>query len=270
MNSRPTPHKKTKSKVVINADDFGYSEGINSVIYDAISRGCISSATIMANGPAVDEAIAIAAGFPEVSFGVHLNLTEFSPLLPSLTNSTSGLVDGNHQFLGQEFRKLRPSPQLLEVCYQELNQQLLSVHQKGLKPSHLDSHHHIHTIPWLMPVIWQLQKKYKIFHLRNTLNVYSFPESGFRQFRLIIAKKLWNSASRFLGSKMTERFSSLQTFLENPLRPEFVYASSIELMCHPGQTGFEAETQQLLAKGKLFLPDNFHLVNYAQAFEINR
>jgi hypothetical protein len=65
---------------------------------------------------------------------------------------------------------------------------------------------------------------------------------------------------------MTERFSSLQTFLENPLRPEFVTASSIELMCHPGQSGFEAETEQLLEKGQFLLPDGFRLVNYADAF----
>jgi predicted glycoside hydrolase/deacetylase ChbG (UPF0249 family) len=266
VNKGFTPPTHPAIKVVINADDFGYSEQINSAVFDAIVRECISSATIMANGPAVDEAITMAQHLPHVSFGVHLNLTEFSPLLPSCATTTSCLVDGNHQFLGQGFRKLQPSSQVLEACYQELNQQLLTVHQKGLRPSHLDSHHHIHTIPWLLPVVWQLQKKYKIFRLRNTLNVYSAPASGLSRLRLMTAKRLWNYTTILLGSKMTERFSSLQTFLENPFRPEFVTASSIELMCHPGQSGFEAETEQLLEKGQFLLPDGFRLVNYADAF----
>ncbi|MEB3335449.1 MAG: ChbG/HpnK family deacetylase [Cyanobacteriota bacterium] len=253
--------------MVINADDFGYSEQINSVVYDAISRKSISSATIMANGPAVDEAIIMAKHWPNVSFGVHLNLTEFSPLSSPSTLITSCLVDGNQQFLGQGFRQLQPSSQVLEACYQELDQQLLSVHQKGLRPSHFDSHHHIHTIPWLLPVLWRLQQKYKIFRLRNTLNVYSVPPTGFRRYRLMTAKRLWMYASILLGARMTERFSSLQTFLEDPFRPEFVSACSVELMCHPGQFGFEAETEQLLTRGQSLLPEGFRLTNYAEAFD---
>lgn len=251
--------------VVINADDFGYGHEVNATILEAIQRNCISSATIMANAPAVDEALAMAAHLPRVSFGIHLNLTEFSPLLPADELKSAGLLDGQGHFLGNAFRQLRPSPRLLEACYQELDQQLLSLHEQGLRPSHLDSHHHIHTIPWLLPVVWKLQRKYRIFRMRNTLNVYqSDPAAGSRA-RLLAAKKMWQVVTGLLGSKMPQRFSSLQAFLADPFRPEFTTASGIELMCHPGQVGFEAETQQLLGRGQAILPQGFRLANYPES-----
>ena len=255
---------KTEIKVIINADDFGYSHNVNACILEAITENRISSATMMANGPAVAEALDMAFRQPQVSFGVHLNLTEFSPLLPSRNHQSVGLVDGDGNFLGNGFRQLRPSPRLLEACYQELDQQILSLSEKGLLPSHLDSHHHIHTIPWLMPVVWKLQKKYQIFRMRNTLNVYPSPRGDSSRLRLLAAKKMWETASVLLGSRMTQRFSSLQVFLADPFRAEFLSASSIELMCHPGQDGFEAETDQLLTKGKSPLPQGFCLANYLE------
>ncbi|MFN9645928.1 MAG: ChbG/HpnK family deacetylase [Cyanobacteriota bacterium] len=252
---RPTP-------VVINADDFGYGSEVNAAIYAAGRQRCISSATIMANGPALSEALAMKPDLPEMSFGIHLNLTEFSPLLPVSALKSAGLLNANGTFLGSEFRQLRPSPRLLEACYEELNQQLHHLHQKGLRPSHFDSHHHIHTIPWLLPVVWQLQKKYKIFRLRNTLNIYPAGEINTARLRLLAAKKIWQSATFLLGSKMPQRFSSLHVFMADPHRPDFSTASSLELMCHPGQAGFEAETQELLKRGASVLPAGFALLNY--------
>ena len=250
--------------VVINADDFGYGQEVNTAILEACQKTCISSATIMANGPAVTEALVMADHLPKISFGIHLNLTEFSPLRPAHELKTVGLVDGDGLFLGNALRQLRPSAGLLEACYEEVNQQLLRLHESGLRPTHLDSHHHIHTIPWLLPVMWRLQKKYKIFRLRNTLNVYNPTSAEPPRLRLLAAKKIWQTAATVLGSKMTQRFSSVQIFLADPLRPEFTTASSIELMCHPGQGGFEAETHQLLSKGPSVLPAGFRLANYCE------
>lgn len=252
------------TSVIINADDFGYSSEVNRFVLEAIDKDCLSSATIMANGPAVSEALSVAARLPQISFGIHLNLTEFSPLLPSPDLKSAGLIDGEGNFIGNGFRQLRPSAKLLEACYNELDQQLLCLHARGLKPSHLDSHHHIHTIPWLLPVIWRLQKKYQIFRMRNTLNVYQATPNAPSQVRLRAGKRIWQAACIFLGSKMTQRFSSLHVFLLDPFRSEFASAASIELMCHPGQVGFEAETEQLLSKGKLILPKGYCLMNYLE------
>jgi predicted glycoside hydrolase/deacetylase ChbG (UPF0249 family) len=256
--------RRRLTPVVINADDFGYGSEVNAAIQAAGQKHCISSATIMANGPAVPEALAMVPHLPRMSFGVHLNLTEFSPLSPVAPLRAAGLVNTDGIFLGQAIRQLRPTPRVLEACYTELNQQLLHLHEQSLTPSHLDSHHHIHTIPWLLPVVWQLQKKYKIFRLRNTLNIYPAGQVNASRVRLQTAKKIWQSVTLLLGSKMPQRFSSLQEFMADPYRAEFSTASSIELMCHPGQAGFEAETQELLKKGLAILPSGFRLVNYCE------
>jgi len=67
-------------QVIVNADDLGMSANVNEAIFELIAAGRISSATLMANGPAMREAAARLHLFPHCSFGVHLNLTQFQPL----------------------------------------------------------------------------------------------------------------------------------------------------------------------------------------------
>jgi predicted glycoside hydrolase/deacetylase ChbG (UPF0249 family) len=232
--------------VIINADDFGYSHEVNQVILESIEKAVISSTTIMANAPAVQEALQIASSHPQVSYGIHLNLTEFQPLLANADLKSTGLVDASGNFIGNGFRQLRPTPKLLQACYEELSLQMQSLLERGLKPTHLDSHHHIHTVPWLLPVISGLQRRFKLFKLRNTMNVYDLDIPYLPSKKLLTAKQIWQLSTRLLGSKMTQRFTSLRIFLTDPFRTEFTAASSIELMCHPGQVGFEQETKDLL------------------------
>ncbi|MFM9048397.1 MAG: carbohydrate deacetylase [Cyanobium sp.] len=250
--------------VIINADDFGYSSNVNACIVDGIHRGCVSSATIMANGQASEEALVLATRLPQASFGVHLNLTEFRPLHPSQVMKSLGVIDADDLFRGNEFRKLYPSPKLMQACFDELDQQLQAVYSKGVRPSHLDSHHHIHTIPWLLPVIFSIQRKFKISKLRTTMNVYSSGPFDQPSRKLLAAKRIWQIAARSMGFKMTQRFTSLQIFSDDSMRPEFAAAQSIELMCHPGQQGFEIETEHLLSRGPEVLPSQYELVNYNQ------
>src|SRR6516165_8611936 len=66
--------------IIVNADDLGMSGAVNEATFDLMSRGRISSATLLANAPAAREAARCAAAFPDCSFGVHLNLTQFEPL----------------------------------------------------------------------------------------------------------------------------------------------------------------------------------------------
>ncbi len=67
-------------RLIINADDLGRSPEANRAIFDLMDRGLVTSATVMANGPYVDEALSRVGHYPRGSFGVHLNLTEFRPL----------------------------------------------------------------------------------------------------------------------------------------------------------------------------------------------
>ena len=63
--------------VIINADDLGKSIEVNEAIFDMMARGSVTSATILANGPKLQNALTRLAHFPHCSFGVHLNADEF-------------------------------------------------------------------------------------------------------------------------------------------------------------------------------------------------
>src|SRR5215470_3810176 len=59
-------------RIIVNADDFGFDDDSVDATIECIERGCVTSATIMANMPASDRAIEFARTRPDVSFGVHL------------------------------------------------------------------------------------------------------------------------------------------------------------------------------------------------------
>ena len=67
------------------------------------------------------------------------------------------------------------------------------------------------------------------------------------------------------GSRLTQVFTGVHIFLENPTRKEFARARSIELMCHPGQKGFEGETDELLRADRTIIEFPYRLCNYDTA-----
>lgn len=249
--------------VVINADDFGYSRTVNSAISEALKLRRISSSTIIANGPAVLDALSIAQCHPEASFGIHLNLTEFSPLTPPENWRRFNLVDAAGRFNGG-IRHLYPSLHLMRLVAREYDAQIQYLISRGLSPSHLDSHHHVHTIAWLLPVLVWLQRRYRLPFIRNTMNVY--PQNHKLLFRLQLAKSLWRgTCSNMFGFQMPQIFADLDQFLLNPNRSVFRMARCIELMCHPGQRGYEKQTRELLSRAFPSLTTPFVLVPFQKA-----
>ena len=101
----------------------------------------------------------------------------------------------------------------------------------GVEPSHLDAHHHVHTIPQLLPVLAALRRRYKINKVRISRNMYDDSE---RPGRLLLAKKrLFNAALRMIGFRTTRIFTDLVTFIKLcAVRPPRL--ASVELMTHPG------------------------------------
>ena len=249
--------------VVINADDFGYSEFVNRSIARSLELGRISSSTIMANAPAALEALEIAKCHPEASFGIHLNLTEFAPLTGFDDWQRLGLLNVHGHFNGN-IRQLAPSPLLIRAVSQEWDAQIRFLRARGLRPSHLDSHHHVHTIAWLLPVLAWLQRRHRLPCLRNTLSIY--PDTYRPSKPLRVAKLLWTSCcGHLIGSRLPVVFAAIEEFWMYPDRQEFLRAPGIELMCHPGQNGFESETAQLLRDDLPPLPKEYVLVPFAQA-----
>lgn len=154
-------------RVIINADDFGLCDGVNKAVAQAHTDGVLTSATIMANMPAADEAVKIAKKLPNLGIGVHLNLTEGRPL--SKDTSIDRLLDTDGQFTSSLFKLSLFSlagHKIREAIRAELAAQIQWVIDNGLKPTHLDSHKHIHTFPPLFSIVCQLAGRFQIPAIR--------------------------------------------------------------------------------------------------------
>ena len=155
-----------RSLLIVNADDFGISEGVNRGIVEAHLKGILTSTTVMANMPAFEQAAQLRRDHPSLAAGVHLNLTAGNPLLPP--HQLPSLVDREGHFLGG--RRLLLGLTLgrvdLRQAEAELSAQLERAISAGFSPDHLDSHHHLHCHPMLQPIVVRLAQRYGIRAIR--------------------------------------------------------------------------------------------------------
>src|SRR5579863_2733104 len=79
--------------LIVNADDLGWTEGINRGIAEAHRKGLVTSTSLLANGRAFDSAVQVAGANPELGVGVHLNLSDGAPTAPS--SKVSSLLDSH-------------------------------------------------------------------------------------------------------------------------------------------------------------------------------
>lgn len=246
-------------RIIVNADDLGQSEPVNEAIFDGMRRGVITSATLLSNGPAVQSAARQLDRFPGCSFGVHLNLTEFEPVRCESRTDLASILDRNGCFNGNSIREVKIGAGLREAVFREWCAQIEGLMRLGVEPSHFDAHHHVHTIPQLLPVMARLRQKYKINKVRISRNMYDDSE---RPARFLLAeKRLFNSALRVIGFRTTGLFTDLATFLKlcgaHPPRRE-----AVELMTHPGSLPRNEETGLLAGHWPSKLSYQAALVSY--------
>jgi len=248
-------------KVVINADDFGCSVTINEAIRTLLNSRKITSATIMVNGPAFQDAASCVRNYSTCSFGVHLNLTSFQSLTNSQVFHDAGIVNEAGVFKGN-LRSIHPSIPLAGAIEREWVEQITMALDYNLPVSHLDSHHHVHTIPWLFIPLKRVQKKFGIRKVRATMNWYDRNEplpSGL----LLFAKIVWNwSLKHIYATKITDYFTSFQCFFSDVGYGEKRARGVVELMCHPGHPLSSVETDLLQSNWPQMLPFKTELISY--------
>ncbi|MGL4773597.1 MAG: chitin disaccharide deacetylase [Clostridium sp.] len=156
------------TKLIINADDFGLSRGVNYGIIDAHKRGVIRSTSIMAGMPGFLHAVELLKENKDLGCGVHLTLTAYKPLL----NTHKVIVDKNGYLSREHIENninMDNIKEALEEAYLEFKAQIEKVKSAGVEITHLDSHHHVHTMPELKPVIERLVNEYQL-PIRGGLN----------------------------------------------------------------------------------------------------
>ncbi len=154
-------------RLIINADDFGLSKTVNAAVLLGHKNGILTSTTMMTNMPEAKEAVETAKGLPRLGVGVHLNLFKGRPLRRD--SQTKCIVNENGEFKYNQ--KMLAAMSLISHPFRnaikaELSAQIQWLIDKGIRPTHLDSHKHIHCFPAIYSIVCELARHFKINAIR--------------------------------------------------------------------------------------------------------
>ena len=185
-------------RLIVNADDFGYTSGINRAIVEAHSYGVVTSSTLMANAPAFAEATQLAKTLPRLSLGCHVVLIDGRPVLgaeqlPSLT-SGSQFRDGLIAFAARAISGRIDADQVAA----EATAQIRKLQSAGITVSHIDTHKHTHLFPQILRPLLRAAGACGIRAVRNPFG----PRLPLRSSHLLARPGLWARYAevRVLGS----------------------------------------------------------------------
>jgi hopanoid biosynthesis associated protein HpnK len=248
--------------LVVNADDFGISRGVNRGIVEAHRRGLVTSASLMANLPAAEDALTRAATCPKLSLGLHLTLTAGRPLSPPERVPT--LVDGDGRFfaLGALLARLSLGRVRRADLERELAAQVAWALRHGVRPGHLDSHHHVHVHPRVAPTVLRLAEQGGTPCVRCPTEATTpaalrrtHPRDAARTVAISVFGHLLRRRIRARGLKTSGHFRGIA------LGPGFGIAALLrtlrqiprgltELMTHPGYPDAELARLTVYAEGR--------------------
>ncbi|MGL6247129.1 ChbG/HpnK family deacetylase [Pseudomonas sp.] len=229
-------------QVIVNADDFGLSPCENAVILGAFQAGVISSATAMANMPAF-EAACVMAQHPLLKdrIGLHFNLTYGRPLSQSILGRTN-FCDSNGVFdLNLPRHRLWLSRRDRDAVLEELQAQWQRCLDNGVRPSHIDSHQHVHNIWPIGEIVarFAASQGVAVRLARNLGQNLSLPKRVF--------KTLLNSRLQTLAG-VTADYVCTPVDLRNDAMPT---DGVLEIVAHPTQLGADFGDAYLLPEESL-------------------
>ena len=147
-----------KYYLVIQADDFGITRGVNRGIIEAFQAGAISNTTLLVTMPHTEDAVRLARENRGLPVGLHLSLTNGHPVSPP--GDVPSLVDGEGNLLRRPERVYPVAT--VEHIQRELQAQLQRFLDFGLKPSHIDTHHSIIEHPVVRETVFQMALTHSI------------------------------------------------------------------------------------------------------------
>jgi hopanoid biosynthesis associated protein HpnK len=153
-------------RLIVNADDFGLTAGVNRAIVAGHRSGLITSATIMANARAFEEAAALAKAAPSLKTGCHVVLIDGVPIaenLPTLTNGTPCFRSSLKQFAMAAVRGQIAADEI----QREAEAQMRRIQAAGLTLTHVDSHKHTHMFPHVLRPVMRAARACGIHAIRN-------------------------------------------------------------------------------------------------------
>jgi hopanoid biosynthesis associated protein HpnK len=271
-------------RLIVNADDFGLTQGVNRAIVEAHSHGIVTSTTLMANGKAFDDASQSAISASRLSVGCHVVLVDGFPVLEERrTSSLSNRKFNDTRFYdslsGFALRVARGSidPDEIEA---EATAQIRKLQAAGIVVSHLDTHKHTHILPAVLRPLLRAARTCGVPAMRNPfgpvhLSVVAKRPSLWKQFSRVallsrLGKPFRKSVTRAgmltpdgtvgivaTGAMDARLFESIVNRL-----PEGTW----ELVCHPGYN--DAELGSIQTRLRESRTEELRLLTSPEAREI--
>ena len=191
-------------RLIINADDFGLTSGVNRAIIEAHQQGVVKSSTLMANGPAFDNAVTCARALPSLAVGCHILLVDGDPVLPPtevpslLAAKDAVSFPAGLTTLARRALAGRIDPRQIET---EALAQIRKIQNAGIRVSHFDTHKHTHIFPWVLRPLLKAARARGVPALRNP-----FPPLDELPWSVLLSRVgLWK---RYAQLKFLRRFAS--------------------------------------------------------------
>jgi hopanoid biosynthesis associated protein HpnK len=242
-------------RLIVNADDFGFTAGVNRAIVEAHTRGIVTSSTLMANGRAFTDAVRLAKTVPRLSVGCHVVLIDGEPVLdpsrlPTLAVAHSGgghFRDGLISFAARALAG-RLDPGEIEG---EARAQIRKLQAAGIDVSHVDTHKHTHLFPAVLRPLLRAARACGVHAVRNPFG----PRTPLKSSELLKRPSLWTRyaevrilrtlASKFRDTAQREGMATPDGTLgivvtgaldERLFRAiaEIIPEGTWEFVCHPG------------------------------------
>ena len=213
--------------LILNADEFGYYYGVNYGIIESHLRGVLTSTTLMAGMPGFDHAVSLAKAHPSLGVGVHLTLTCGRPVL----TDHKTLTEPNGDFHSQAYYHNEEQPLDKDEVYREWKAQIEKVLAACIEPTHLDSHHHVHTFRGLEDVFVRLAREYDL-PVRNSRHdctdnhVQGVPCPNY------LVDFIEGSGVHF-HTPLTEYAPAIESNMHRIPLKAFKTLDCVEIMCHP-------------------------------------
>lgn len=252
-------------KLIVNADDFGLTPGVNAAISECAQNGLLRSATLMANGPAFEDALGVVGHLENFGVGIHFVLTGLRPLngsgsIPALTGDDGLLPSGPSELL----KTILLRRDAIRELKRELLTQAERVFDSGVTPTHFDTHKHIHMIPSVLSALLEIAERYRVRRIRNPFEgpgalgflfdvekgkKVKFLKQYCKALTVRSAYPLFRSCLRRAGMMCPEHFHGVSStgFLNEKMmiRLSRTLKPGIhELMTHPGYLDAELERQK--------------------------
>ena len=174
-------------RLIVNADDFGLTYGVNRAIVEAHEHGIVTSSTLMANGDALSHAVELASSVPRLSVGCHVMLVDGSPV--------SDPAQVQSLLAGEQLPRFRTAISDFALhCLRgklvageieaEATAQIRKLQAAGIAVSHLDTHKHTHLFPQVLLPLLNAAQNCGLKAIRN-------PAEPIRLARIATKPGLW-------------------------------------------------------------------------------